>query len=71
MKIGSNHKILDLSILKAFADDRCNSNCVLCFGKGRKYCGKGNKRVMVALDRSPESISPQNKFYLIFWSIEQ
>ena len=30
-----------------------------------------NKRVMMALDRSPKSISAQNEFDLIFRSIEQ
>ena len=27
----------------------------------------GNKRAMMALNRSPESVSPQNEFYLLYY----
>ena len=40
-----NHKILDWSILKAFCSrqTKCESKIDICFGKGRKHCGKRTK----------------------------
>ena len=40
-----NDRSLNLSKLKAFADDNLNVNqkYEICFGKGRKHCGKRRK----------------------------
>ena len=41
-----NDRILDWSKMKAFADDisgKCDQILEICFGKGRKHCGKRGK----------------------------
>ena len=33
----------------------------------KNIVGKENKRAMMALNRSPKSVSPQNEFYLLYY----
>ena len=63
-------KFLDLSKLKAFADDKINVNQKQKFFLGwvENIAGKEDKRAMMALDRSPEAFSPQmNSTFLFLW----
>ena len=53
--------ISELSKLKVLADDKRNANQKYKFG-----FNKEDKRAMMALNRSPESVSPQNEFYLLY-----
>ena len=63
-------KFLDWSKLKAFqfADDKSNlaEKLEFVFGRVENIVGKGDKRAMMALDRSPESFSPQMKSTSLF-----
>ena len=52
---------------------RCKCLAVRCLIEDRKSLSKNwhnsekTKRAMMALNRSPESVSPQNEFYLLYY----
>ena len=55
----TNDKFLDRSKLKAFADDKLNlaEKIEICFGKGRKHCGKRRKCWLPAFSPFPTVFS--------------
>ena len=55
-------QILDSSKFKQFADNNSKFD-----ENGIKFSNRENKRAMMALNRSPESVSPQNEFYLLYY----
>ena len=54
-----NDKSFNLSKLKAFADDeeKCDSKTEICFGRGRKHCGKRRKCWLPAFSQFPTKFS--------------
>ena len=52
-----NDKFLNLSKLKAFADDKYNLKTDILFGIGRKHCGKRRKCWLPALSPFPTMYS--------------
>ena len=60
-----NDKILDWFKLKAFADDKFESKIKICFGKGRKHCGKRRKCWLPAFSPFPTMFSKDISFEVI------
>ena len=62
-------KILDVTKLIAFADDKLNVTRMMIslLDREENTVGKGDKRAMMAPNCSPESVSPQNEFYLLYY----
>ena len=52
-----NDKILDLSNLKALADNKCHSKFEIDFGKDRKHCGEKRKCWLPAFSSFPTMFS--------------
>ena len=42
---------------KAFADDKCDRKTEICFGRGRKHCGKRTKSRLPAFSPFPKAFS--------------
>ena len=57
-----NDKNLDLTKLKAFADDKINVTQTICFGKGIKHCWKRRKCCLPAFSPFPTMFSKLYSF---------
>ena len=60
-------KILNMPKSKAFSDGKLQMNQIICFWKGRKYCGEKKRREwwLQAFSSIPKMLSRESKSIII------